>query len=589
MTKYFSFFTQAWNELPPLASGLRESLRAGYGKKQLITDTLAGITVGIVALPLAMALAIASGVPPQYGLYTAIVGGMIIAILGGSRVSVSGPTAAFVVILFPISTQYGIGGLVVATGMAGLILLVMGLARMGSLINFIPHPVTTGFTAGIGVVLAILQIKDFFGLTFNTTLHNFPERIGAIIAAFPTSHVPDLMIGIITLVILIVWPRINFKVRIPAHLIALLAGTLVALISGIIIQDFHIATIGTRFSFEVNGQVLPGIPNVPPLPLLPWHLPGPDGQPLALSFDLIRALLGPAFAIALLGAIESLLCAVMADSMTGTRHNPNSELIGQGIGNIIVPFFGGIAATGALARTVTNIRAGGHSPVASVIHAIFLLIVVMALAPLLAYLPMASLAALLLIVAWNMCDFPHFLRIMRVAPLQDTAVLLTCFTLTIIFDMEIAVGVGVVLAALLFIKRMADFGNVRALRHSEHHALDSPLSDRVLSFIVEGPLFFGVAEKTAHTLTSIHSQTRAVIFDLGNAPIIDFTGLVALESTIKNLNKRGIYVLLADLQPQLANSLKNAGITPEPDKLAIFSNFETALRHTKDWLIEKDL
>ncbi|MBE7557543.1 C4-dicarboxylic acid transporter DauA [bacterium] len=343
-----------------LAPALRGALAEGYTAQHLVSDLLAGASVGVIALPLAMALAIASGAPPQHGLYTVIVAGLVIALLSGSRFSVSGPTAAFVVVLAPVARDFGLGGLLLATLMAGCILIFMGLGGMGRLIQFIPYPVTTGFTSGIAVVIATLQVKDFLGLSLARAPENLPERLGELLAAAPTLHPPDLLVGAFTLSVLIFWKRWNR--RLPAPLLATLLAAVLAFALDRLAPDFHAATIGDRFTFQSGGTVYRGIPSLPPLPLLPWSLPGPDGEPLALSLSLLRALVLPATTIAILGAIESLLCAVVADGMAGTRHDPDAELLAQGVGNVVVPFFGGLPATAAIARTAAILRAGAKSP-----------------------------------------------------------------------------------------------------------------------------------------------------------------------------------------------------------------------------------
>ena len=444
---------------------LGEALRSGYDLHALRADVLAGIVVGVVALPLSMALAIASGVPPQYGLYTAIVAGGVIAVLGGSRVQVSGPTAAFVALLAPVSARFGPGGLLLASAMAGVLLVGMGATRMGRFVEFIPYPVTAGFTAGVAVVIATLQLRDFLGLTVPEMPDVFADRIGALLAALPSTRPADVMVGVGTLAILLLWPRVSRKV--PAPLVALAAAAAAAHALAAWDPGFHVATIQSRFSYVVDGVRHAGIPPLPPLPVLPWRLGGPDGAPLVLSLELVRALLPSAVAITLLGAIESLLSAVVADGMTGHRHDPDAELIAQGAGNLVAPFFGGFAATGALARTATNVRAGARSPLAAVVHSVVVLLSVLVLAPVLGHLPMAALAALLLVVAWNMAEGEHFLRLMRVAPRADVLVLLTCFGLTVVFDMVVSVIVGVMLASLLFMRRMAEVSGVtRVSRHA---------------------------------------------------------------------------------------------------------------------------
>jgi len=449
----------------PIATALRRVRAQGYGVADLRADLLAGVVVGIVALPLSMALAIASGVPPQHGLYTAIVAGGLIALLGGSKVQVSGPTAAFVVILAPISARYGLGGLAVATLLAGLLLAAMGLARFGRLVEFVPYPVTTGFTAGIAVVIGVLQLRDFLGLEVAAMPPHFVDRAIALAAALPSVRWSEAAVGIVTLAVLVGWPSLSR--RVPAPLVALGIGTGLALALDRWVPGTEVATIASRFAYAIDGVTRPGIPQLPPLPALPWQLPGGDGAPLGLSLGLLRELVPSAFAIAMLGAIESLLSAVVADGMTGKKHDPDAELLAQGIGNVVAPFFGGIAATGAIARTATNVRAGARSPLAAVFHALFVLGAVVALAPLLGYLPMAALAALLLQVAWRMAEAKHVAHMLRVAPRSDILVLVSCLGLTVLFDMVVAVTVGIVFAALLFMKRMAEVSRAELVSVAE--------------------------------------------------------------------------------------------------------------------------
>jgi sulfate permease, SulP family len=562
---------------PPLrlATALRERLREGYRGADLRADLMAGAVVGVVALPLSMALAIASGVPPQHGLYTAIVAGAVIALLGGTRTNVSGPTAAFVVVLAPIAARHGVSGLLLATLMAGVLLVAMGLLRLGGLIHFIPHPVTTGFTAGIAVVIATLQVKDLLGLYVPSMPDHFIERIGALAGALPTWRGPDLLLGAGTLGLLLAWPRVTR--RVPAPLVALTAAGLAAWALPRWAPGWTVETIGSRFGSVVDGVLQPGIPHEGPSFLLPWTLPGPDGAPPPMSLDLLRVLMGPALAIALLGAIESLLCAVVADGMAGTKHDPDAELVGQGLGNIVAPFFGGLAATGAIARTATSIRAGARSPLAAFFHALFVLAAVLALAPLLEWLPMAGLAALLLIVAWNMSEVRHFAHIVRVAPRSDVAVLLTCFTLTVVFDMVVAVSVGIVLAALLFMRRMAEVAGVRQLEGEHHHVRDLPAD--VLFYEITGPLFFGAAEKAASALqrSGGPGRARALILDMEDVPAMDVSGLVALESAIARLNSLGMTVVIAGAQPQPRTVMRRGGLEPAPGRLAFCATVPQAI------------
>ena len=559
---------------PVPAAALRYVLRSGYGWGDLRADLLAGAVVGIVALPLAMALAIASGVPPQHGLYTAIVAGGAIAALGGSRFQVSGPTAAFVVLLAPISAEFGIGGLMVATLMAGILLLVLGAVRMGGLIQFVPHPVTTGFTAGIAVVIATLQVKDFAGLSVPHMPEHYLERVSALFQALPSARPLEIVIGAATFAILLLWPKLTRSI--PAPLVALGLGAILAIGLGLLFPDFEADTIRSRFTFQEGGVTKPGIPRLPPLFDLPWSWPGADGRPLALSFGLFRDLAPSAFAIALLGAIESLLSAVVADGMTGTQHDPDAELLAQGAGNVLAPFFGGIAATGAIARTATNIRYGARSPLAAIFHAGFVLLAVLAAAPLLGYLPMASLAALLLLVAWNMSDARHFIHTLRVAPKSDTLVLLTCFTLTVVFDMVVSVSVGVVLAALLFMRRMAELSSV-TLVGKGHAALSPPLPPGVVLYDIAGPLFFGAAQKAMSALAEVSEGVRVVVLDVRDVPAMDSTGLVNLESTLERLHRSGVMVILGGIQPQPAAVLARAGIESEDGRVVLCESFDDAV------------
>lgn len=559
-------------ELPGLA--LRRALAAGYAFSDLRADLVAGVVVGIVALPLSMALAIASGVPPQHGLYTAIIAGGAIPLLGGSRSQVSGPTAAFVVVLAPVSAQFGVGGLLIASILAGLLLLLMGALRFGALIRFVPHPVTTGFTAGIALVIATLQVKDLLGLELAELPPHYLERVRALAAALPTAQADELLVGAGTLALLLLWPRLG--TRLPAPLVALAFAGLVAWLLARFVPGFGVDTIGSRFSYVSGGESFGGIPRTPPLFAWPWALPGPDGRPLALSFALLRDLLPPAFAIAMLGAIESLLSAVVADGMDGGRHDPDSELLAQGVGNVVAPFFGGFAATGALARTATNVRAGARSPMAAFFHAGFVLLAVLALAPLLGELPMAALAALLLVVAWNMSELKHFAHVVRVAPRSDVVVLLVCFVLTVVFDMVVAVSVGIVLAALLFMRRMAELSSVTFVG-SSHQEISPPLPPGVVVYDIGGPLFFGAAQKAMSSLEAVDSHVRTVLLDVRDVPAMDATGLVSLESTIQRLERAGVAVILGGVNPQPAQVLARAGWQSEEGRLVICERFDDAV------------
>lgn len=545
-------------------AALKASLEEGYDRERFGRDILAGLTIGVIAIPLAMALAVASGVPPQHGLYTSVVAGLLIALLGGSRYNISGPTAAFVVILLPITQQHGLGGLLIVTLMSGVLLLAMGLARLGRLIQFIPHPVIIGFTAGIGVVIATLQLKDLLGLTLAQNPAHFLDKLALVLAALPAARWPDTLIGLVTFAVLLLWPR--FSSRLPAHLVALIAGSVLAWLATQLLDGFHVATIGSRFSWSIGHTQGVGIPPLPPLWVWPWQLPDASGQPVGLSFGLIRELMAPALAVAMLGAIESLLCAVVADGITGKRHNPNGELIGQGIGNIVVPFFGGITATAAIARTAANIRNGAYSPVAAVVHALTVLLAIVVAAPLMAHVPMAALAALLVMVAWSMSDAGHFVRLSRTAPRSDVLVLWTCFILTVLFDMVLAVAVGLLLASVLFIKRMSEATHTALLRTSEHDHLKELPAD-VLVYDINGPLFFGAAEQALSALNRIGMPMKVVVLDMSDVPMVDVTAIVALEAALKPLKRHGVPVILHGLSEPLIRKLARAGLVERPGQL----------------------
>ncbi len=556
--------------IPPLFAAWRDAWRHGYGAHALRGDITAGLTVGIIAIPLAMALAIAVGVPPQHGLYTVLLASPLIALTGGSRFNVSGPTAAFVVILLPITQQYGLGGLLLCTMLAGVILIALGLLQAGRLIAFVPYPVILGFTAGIGIVIATLQIKDALGLAVAGHPEHYLGQLAALGAALPSLQPGDTLVAALTLAILILWPRLVPKI--PGHLIALLGGTALAL--ALEAGGISVATLGERFSYTLDGVEHPGIPPLLPEFAWPWLLPGADGQPLVLSFELLHQLLAPAFAIAMLGAIESLLCAVVADGMTGTTHQPNGELIGQGLGNLVAPLFGGITATAAIARTAANVRAGAFSPLAAIIHAGVVLVAVLWLAPWFSHLPMAALAALLLMVAWNMSEAPHVAHTLRIAPRSDVLVLLTCLLLTVLFDMVLAVGVGLLLAAGLFIKRMSELTDTSQVSPATDEL--SALPPEIAAFSIRGPLFFGAADKALNALRRFNPEVRVVIVDLSNVPLLDMTALAIIESVIKDYRRRGIVLIFSGASPRLRLKLRRAGFGQQPGQLLHVHNFERA-------------
>lgn len=544
-------------------SALRKAIASKPSYSVIQANILAGLTVGIIALPLSMALAIASGVAPQHGLYTAIVAGIVIAITGGSKVNISGPTAAFVVVLLPIVQQFGLGGLLLSGFMAGIILVMMGVGKLGRLIEIVPYPVIIGFTAGIGVVIATFQIKDFLGLNIETLDGHYLDKLLLILSSLQTFNWQEFFIGGLTITILLLWPRLHSKI--PGHLIALLVGSITAWLLSQLTPEFSVTTIGSRFHYDMNGITGNGIPAILPAFEWPWNLPDAEGKPIGLSFELIRLLLPSAITIAILGSLESLLCAVVADGMSGKKHSPNDELIGQGIGNMIAPLFGGIPATAAIARTAANVKAGGSLPLASVVHGLFILGSILAFTPLLAYIPMASMAALLLVVAWNMSEARHFIRTVKIAPKDDVIVLVLCFSLTVLFDMTIAVAVGMGLAAMLFIRRSISLTSTTMVE--KNHEIYAELSHNIAIYDINGPLFFGSAQKALKTISLVSSDLRVVILDMSEVNMLDMSAIVAMESIKASLDKQNIGLIINNLQPRMVLKLRRAGIRYKPGKI----------------------
>jgi SulP family sulfate permease len=467
-------------------------------------------------------------------------------------------TGAFIVILAGITAEYGIAGLQTATLMAGLILLLMGLTRLGSIIRFIPDPVIIGFTTGIAVLIWVTQWKDFFGLPVVSGTH-FHDKLLNLIAALPSLHVPTTLLALLTLALLLMTPRIAALKKVPAPLIAMTVATLISALW----RPEGVATIGSAFG---------GIPQTLPTPTLP-----------DLSPARIVELIGPAFTIAMLGAIESLLSAVVADGMAGTRHDSNQELVGQGLANMLTPLFGGFAATGAIARTATNIRNGGNSPLAGIIHSALLLGVIVALAPLAVHIPLAALAAILFVVAWNMSELPHFLRMVRRAPRADVAILLITFTLTVFVDLVVAVNIGVILAALVFMQRMSGAVDVRTHQRSDMSGelaeveLDD-LPDDVLVFSIDGPFFFGAAENFERALVATHTLPRVLIIRLGRVPFMDITALNTLEEVTTTLQKRNVRVLLCEANAHVSSRLRAAGIDVLLGEAGMHASLSSGLR-----------
>lgn len=542
---------------------LLEAHRAGLLRRdQWLPNIVAGVIVGVVALPLAMAFAIASGAKPEQGLYTAIVAGLIVSAFGGSRLQIAGPTGAFIVILAGVTAKHGIDGLQIATLMAGVMLLLLGVARLGTVIRFIPDPVIVGFTAGIGVIIWVGQWKDFFGLPAATGAH-FHEKLLHLLQSLPQLDLTTTGIALGSLALVILTPKVKALKRVPGPLVALVVATVLQAVAGF----EHVTTIGSAF-----GGIPTGLPSL--------HVPD-------VTAGRVIELIGPAFTIAMLGAIESLLSAVVADGMAGTRHDSNQELVAQGIANIAAPLFGGFAATGAIARTATNIRNGGTSPMAGIVHAVTLILIVLFLAPLAVHVPLAALAAILFVVAWNMSDLKHMARMIRRAPLADVVILLVTFGLTVFADLVVAVNIGVILATMQFLRRMASSVEVRAatdrdLQLEFGHRGFTTLPAGVLVYAVEGPIFFGAAERFEQALAATGTDPRIVIIRLRWVPFIDITGLQTLEGVIRDLQKRGVRVMLTGANERVHAKLERAGLIELVRPENVMKEFPDAVTACRD-------
>lgn len=537
---------------------LLEAKRAGLlGRRHWLPNIVAGLIVGVVALPLAMAFAIASGVKPEQGLYTAIIAGIAVSLFGGSRVQIAGPTGAFIVILAGIVAQHGVEGLQIATLMAGIILVLFGVARMGAVIRFIPAPVIVGFTAGIGVIIWVGQWKDFFGLPAVEGRH-FHEKLWQLLQVLPQFDWATTALALLSLVLVVYTSRIPRFARVPGPLVALVAATLIQAVFGF----ETVATIGSTF-----GEIPRGLPS------FQW----PE-----ITMTRLVELIGPSFAIAMLGAIESMLSAVVADGMAGTRHNSNQELIGQGIANVLSPLFGGIAATGAIARTATNIRNGGNSPIAGVVHALTLVLILLFLAPFAAGIPLAALAAILFMVAWNMSELRHVVKMIKRAPRADVFILVATFCLTVFADLVVAVNIGVVLAMLHFMRRMAESVVVRrqdagSLKHELQREGWDELPANVLVYSVDGPFFFAAADAFQRALGTTHGDPGILIIRLGHVPFIDATGLQAMETVVLSLHERGVRVIVSEPNPRVYGKLRKMGLVDKLGADDVVPTFAQAL------------
>ena len=557
---------------PKLWSTLRH-----YDRKQFMTDLMAGVIVGIVALPLAIAFGIASGVTPEKGIITAIVAGLLVSVLGGSKVQIGGPTGAFISIIYGIIQQYGFEGLTIATLMAGVFLIMFGVLHLGTIIKYIPYPIVVGFTSGIAVTIFTTQIKDLFGLTMAKVPSDFIEKWIAYVHDFVTLDPWSALVGVLSVMLIAVWPKLthlpllSYLKKIPGSLVAIIVMTVAALLLKQYAGVTTIETIGDRFSIS---NLLP------------------DAQVPALSWETVKGLVSPAITIAILGAIESLLSATVADGVIGDHHNSNTELIAQGVANLASPLFGGIPATGAIARTMTNINNGGRTPVAGIVHAVVLLLIFLFLMPLAQYIPMACLAGVLVIVSYNMCGWRSFLSILK-NPKSDVIVLWVTFLLTIIFDLTIAIEVGLICACLLFMRRMAETTDVKVISQEIDPSQDSDfemgnlehltIPDGVEVYEINGPYFFGAGNRFEEIMGALHHQRPKVrIIRMRKVPFVDSTGIHNLTNLCLMSQKEGIQVVLSGVNPRVAEVLGRVGFPEMLGKENICSHINLALARAKE-------
>lgn len=543
------------NELRPKLFDVMKS----YTKKQLIKDIISGIIVAIIALPLSIALAIASGVGPEQGLYTAIIDGFFISFFGGSRVQIGGPTAAFVVIIYGIVASYGTDGLIVATILAGIILVIMGICRFGSLIKYIPYTITTGFTCGIAVTLFIGQLKDFFGMDIASVPSEFLDKVIVYAKNISTINLTATLIGLLAVAIMLLWTKVTDKI--PGSLVAIVVTTAIAYFA-----KLPVNTIGS-----VYGKLNSAFPS--------FHVP-------SITMNLIQQMISPAFTIAVLAAIESLLSAVVSDGMIGDTHKSNAELIGQGLGNIFSGFFGGIPATGAIARTAANVRNGGRTPIAGIAHCITLTIILLVLMPLAALIPMTTLAAVLLVVAANMADWSSFFRLCKNAPKSDIIVLVATFFLTVFFDLVVAIEIGVVLAALLFMKRMAETADIKAWKYTDSPDITPGEAEKLREiphsisvFEICGPMFFAAADQ----LLGINSdhRTKAVVIRMRSVPAIDASAMKCLHELAERAKKKNIHLIFSHVNEQPMKVMKKDGFYELIGKKNFHENIVSALDYAE--------
>ena len=541
----------------PKLISLLDDKENGFSKEQFFKDLIAGIIVAIIALPLSIALGISSGVSPEKGLITAIIAGFIISLLGGSRVQIGGPTGAFVVIVFGIIQNHGVDGLIIATFMAGIILVLFGLLRFGSLIKYIPYPITVGFTSGIAVTLFSTQVKDFLGLSMTKTPSEFIPKWEAYISHMNTTNLYTLAIGLLALIILIFWPKINKKI--PGSLIALIVTTLV-----VFIFNLPVATIGSQFGKISSNIPMPHIPN--------------------LNLNTLKALIGPAFTIALLGGIESLLSAVVSDGMIGDKHNSNAELIAQGIANMGSSLFGGIPATGAIARTAANVKNGGRTPISGIVHSITLLLIMLVFMPLAKFIPLTTLSAILIIVSYNMSEWRTFKAILK-APKSDIAILLTTFFLTVLFGLVIAIGIGMVVSMCLFMRRVATSIEVNELNESDcsdKSNIDTDMEnlkvgENVLVYDIRGHLFFGAVDTFMNTMKEINDDAKVLVLRMRHTKTLDVTGYKQIKNIALSCKSRNMTLIISELQEQPKKVMRLMGFIDTLGEDHFATNFDEAL------------
>ena len=541
----------------PKLISLLDDKESGFSKEQFLKDLIAGIIVAIIALPLSIALGISSGVSPEKGLITAIIAGFIISLLGGSRVQIGGPTGAFVVIVFGIIQNHGVDGLIIATFMAGIILVLFGLLRFGSLIKYIPYPITVGFTSGIAITLLSTQVKDFLGLSITKTPSEFIPKWEAYISHMNTTNLYTLAIGLLALIILIFWPKINKKI--PGSLIALIVTTLV-----VFIFNLPVATIGSQFGKISSNIPIPHIPN--------------------LNLNTLKALIGPAFTIALLGGIESLLSAVVSDGMIGDKHNSNAELIAQGIANMGSSLFGGIPATGAIARTAANVKNGGRTPISGMVHSITLLLIMLVFMPLAKFIPLTTLSAILIIVSYNMSEWRTFKAILK-APKSDIAILLITFFLTVLFDLVIAIGIGMIVSMCLFIRRVATSIEVNELNESDcsyKSNIDTDMEnlkvgENVLVYDIRGHLFFGAVDTFMNTMKEINDDAKVLVLRMRHTKTLDVTGYKQIKNIALSCKSRNMTLIISELQEQPKKVMRLMGFIDTLGEDHFATNFDEAL------------